>query len=165
MQFNCAPGQRQLSHLPAMIIDHSWWGLTWNWPNLTINVFSFENVYFLMRLLLSFTQIRPKTPTNTEYFENGFKGGDFWKRWLKKTVCIDHGRQSFWSFSIIYIVWKGEDDKKTPVWIKILYFVFAEIKTGTFENLSCVDGPQSRAVGWRGLVLSFLFSALLDMSK
>ena len=62
--------------------------------------FSFENAYFLLRVRLSSTLIRPKTPMKTETFEKQFqkctllktlrfKCGqvetrDFWKRWRKK---------------------------------------------------------------------------------
>ena len=32
------------------------------------------------------------------------------------------------------LAWIGENDTKTLVWIKIFCFVFAEMKTDTFEN-------------------------------
>ena len=41
--------------------------------------------------------------------------------------------QSFSSFSSV-LVWIGENDTKTLVWIKIFCFVFATMKTDTFEN-------------------------------
>ena len=44
------------------------------------------------------------------------------------------------SFSGV-LVWIGENDKKMPVWMKIFCFVFAEMKTDTFE----------KALVWMGL--------------
>ena len=49
--------------------------------------------------------------------------------------------QSFLSFSRI-LVWIGENDTKTLVWMKIFCFVFAAMKTDTFENALVGMGPK-----------------------
>ena len=60
--------------------------------------------------------------------------------------CEVNTSQTFLSFSSV-LVWIGENDTKTQVWMKLFCFVFAEMKTDTFENALVLMGPKfQRAV-------------------
>ena len=49
--------------------------------------------------------------------------------------------ETFASFSSI-LVWTGENDTKTLVWLKLFCFVFPAKKTDTFESDLVWTGPE-----------------------
>ena len=144
-------------------------------PQWCACVFVWKRIHF-DTFRLSSTLKRPKTSTETETFENGFKSGDVWKNasfWKRSVSSADRWKQ--WrkkrhmpsvpvqiganiqdggcrlthaqsqvpvvsSFSSV-LVWTGENDTKTLVWMKIFCFVFAAMKTDTFENALVWMGP------------------------
>ena len=92
----------------------------------------------------------------TETFENGDVKSVTFHRFQSKSehlskmadglVMLTHAQSQVAVVSLFssVLVWIGENDTKTLVWMKIFYFVFAEMNTDTFEH----------ALVWRGLNLS-----------
>ena len=141
--------------------------------------FRFENAYFLIHFRLSSALKRPKTPMKTGTFQNGFKRRDFWEhsvcsmnRWKRRfSVQIGASIQDGGWLTHAYVipgtshfhrlVWIGENDTKTLARMKIFCFVFAAMKTDTFENALLWMGPESSKMLTRQLIWSQKWLSLL----
>ena len=104
-----------------------------------------------MRFCLFSTLQRPKTPKKAETFENGDVKSVTCHRFQSKSdnlskmagglVMLKHEQSHAQSFLSV-LVWIGENDTKTLVWMKIVCFVFAKMKTDTFKNAFVWMGPK-----------------------